>query len=107
MRYVHPTHTSLGRVPCVTSRVAVAWRPRWRARGDDQRAVAAQVACEGENDEFNEDVACFEQEVAVHRACAARPIEGLVKFVGYGFSGDGASPEVRGFIVMGLVEGAG
>ena len=58
----------------------------------------------------DEDVACFEQEVAVHpnpnpnpnqevavhHACAARPIDGLVKFIGYGFSEDGRTPEVRG-----------
>ena len=40
------------------------------------------------------------QEVAVHHACAASPIDGLVKFIGYGFSEDGRTPEVRGFIVM-------
>ena len=53
----------------------------------------------------DEDVACFEQEVAVHLACAERPIDGLVKFIGYGFIEDGRTPEVRGFIAMELVEG--
>jgi serine/threonine protein kinase len=52
-----------------------------------------------------EDVACFEQEVAMLKTCVAQPIEGLVKFVGYGFFSEDKLPEVRGFIVMELING--
>ena len=39
-------------------------------------------------------------------ACIARPIEGLVNFIGYGFVSEGpSSPEVRGFMVMELIKG--
>ena len=34
-----------------------------------------------------------------------RPIEGLVKFIGYGFVDEASPPEVRGFMVMELIKG--
>lgn len=52
----------------------------------------------------SEDVACFEQEVAMLHA-TVRPIEGLVKFIGYGFVDEASPPEVRGFMVMELIKG--
>jgi len=62
----------------------------------------------------SEDVACFEQEVAMLHATMPNPIEGLVNFIAYGFVDDGSSPEgaavhrsdaVRGFMVMELIKG--
>ena len=71
-------------------------RPVALARPGSAARVAPGSGEDGPVPCDDEDVACFEQEVAVHHACAARPIDGLVKFIGYGFSEDGRTPEVRG-----------
>jgi len=55
----------------------------------------------------SEDVACFEQEVAMLHVLNPNRIDGLVNLLAYGFVDDGSSPEVRGFMVMELIKGEG